>query len=262
MILSRPAPPGALGITPSFPMRQLLSPLVFSALLAVPAFAAPATKLNVLLVTGGHAFPKESFLQVFQENPAISFTHREHTKGTADVYDRKDLGGYDVVVLYDMPRVITEAQKAGFLALLERGAGLVVTHHALCSFQAWPEYERIIGGRYFEKPKPGTVSEFPPSGYQHDEEVPVVVSGKPHPVTAGVANFTIHDEIYWGYRVGADVTPLLTTTHPKSGNPLAWYRTQGKSRVVYLLLGHDEVAYAHPGYRRLLANAILWTGRR
>ena len=30
------------------------------------------------------------------------------------------------------------------------GIGLVVLHHALVSYQHWPEYERIIGGRYPE----------------------------------------------------------------------------------------------------------------
>ena len=262
MNLSRPWPNLALPIAVATSMIRFLSLLLLAGLVTGQAPAAETAKLKVLVVTGGHGFPQQPFLQVFQDNPAIGFTHAEHTKGTADVYNRTDLASYAVVVLYDMPRGITEAQKASFLALLDRGAGLVVTHHALCSFPAWPEYERIIGGRYVEKPKPGAAPGGTPSGYQHDEEVPVVVGGKRHPITAGLSNFTIHDEIYWNFRVGTDVTPLLTTTHPKSGNPLAWCRTERKSRVVYLLLGHDEVAYANPNYRRLLANAIQWAGRQ
>jgi hypothetical protein len=218
-------------------------------------------KLNVLVVIGGHGFQKEPFLQVFKDNPEITFIHAEHTKGTADAYDRADLFSFDVVVLYDMPRDITDAQKAKFRALFDRGIGLVVTHHALVSYQRWPDYERIIGGRYPETgPKSGVVT--PQVGYEHDVDLPVVVAARKHPVTAGVPDFTIHDEIYWGFRVGADVTPLLTTTHPKSGKPLAWCRTEGKSRLVYLMLGHDGAAYANPNYRRLLANAIRWTSRR
>jgi type 1 glutamine amidotransferase len=243
-------------------MKRLLLSLVVAGLMAVQLPAAELAQLKVLVVTGGHGFPKEPFLQVFKDNPAITFTHAEHSKGTADVYDRADLAGYDVVLLYDMPRTLTAAQKSAFLALLDRGTGLVVTHHALASYQGWPDYERIIGGRYIEKPAKGVEPTDTPSGFQHDEDVPVVVGAKRHPVAAGLANFTIHDEIYWGYRVGADVTPLLTTTHPKSGNPLAWVRTERKSRVVYLLLGHDAAAYANPNYRRLIANAIQWTARR
>ncbi len=57
-------------------------------------------------------------------------------------------------------------------------------------------------------------------------------------------------------RVSADVTALLTTSHPKSSNPIGWARAEGKSRVVYLQLGHGPSAYADPNYRRLLGNAL------
>jgi type 1 glutamine amidotransferase len=77
-------------------------------------------------------------------------------------------------------------------------------------------------------------------------------------VTAGINGFTIRDEIYWGFRVGRDVTPVLTTTHPKSGKPLAWTRTEGKSRVVVIQPGHGPPAFASPEYRRLLAQSIRW----
>jgi type 1 glutamine amidotransferase len=242
-------------------MNRILLSLLVAGLIGTAAFAAESARLKVLVVTGGHGFQKEPFLQVFKDNPEIFFTHAEHTKGTSDVYDRPDLPSYDVVVLYDMPKDITDAQKAKMRTLFDRGAGFVVTHHALASYQGWADWERIIGGRYPETgPKPGTVT--PQVGYEHDVEVPVVITAKNHPVTAGVRDFTIHDEIYWGFRVGADATPLMKTTHPKSGNPLAWCRTEGKSRVVYLQLGHDGKAFVNPGYRRLLANAIRWTGRR
>ena len=66
-----------------------------------------------------------------------------------------------MLVLYDMVRHITEKQKAALLTQLDRGVGLVVLHHALVSYPEWPEYERIIGGRYTEPDpdKPGTVTE-------------------------------------------------------------------------------------------------------
>ncbi len=65
-------------------------------------------------------------------------------------------------------------------------------------------------------------------------------------------------QIYWGFRVGGDVTPLLTTTHPKSGKPLGWARTEGKSRIVYLQLGHDHLAYENANFRRLIAQSVRW----
>jgi type 1 glutamine amidotransferase len=244
-------------------------PRMWLFLILLAAGTGPATglsaepdKIRVLLLTGGHDYEREPYLQVYRDNPDITLTHLEHAKGTADAWDRADLTACDVVVLYDMPRSITPAQQARFMELFARGTGLVVTHHALVSYQGWPEYERIIGGRWIEKPEKGGDPAVKPSGYRHDVDIPVGVADKAHPVTAGLRDFTIHDEIYWDFRVGADVTPLLTTTHPDSGNPLAWVRTEGKSRVAYLLLGHGPSAYGDANYRRLLANAIRWAARR
>jgi type 1 glutamine amidotransferase len=160
-----------------------------------------------------------------------------------------------------MVQNITEAQKARFLSLFDHGVGLVVTHHALVSYQAWPEFERIVGGTYPEsQDKKGKVST--ELGYQHDVEVPVVIVARNHPITAGLKDFTITDEIYWGFRTTKDATPLITTTQPKSGKPLAWYRTEKNSRVVYLQLGHGPTAYNNENYRKLLAQSIRWSARR
>ncbi|MFO1513841.1 MAG: ThuA domain-containing protein [Verrucomicrobiota bacterium] len=246
-------------------MRVLL--LLCASLLGLAATSsAPAAegggKIKVLVVTGGHGFEQKPFYKMFSDNAAIEFTAAEHSKTNASVYDRDDLLTYNVVVLYDMAQNITDAQKAKFIALFDEGIGLVVLHHALGSYQAWPEYESIIGGRYQEPvpSEPGTVTET--VGWQHDVDFPVVIVTTNHPVTAGLKDFPIHDEIYWGFRVGNDVTRLITTTHPKSGKPLGWAHTQGKSRVVYLQLGHGKEAYENENYRRLVAQSIQWTARR
>ncbi|HMJ90955.1 MAG TPA: ThuA domain-containing protein, partial [Candidatus Acidoferrum sp.] len=212
----------------------------------------------VLLVTGGHGYATNEFLEVFQKNAAIDFTHAVHAKTSSTAYDREDLLSYDCILLYDMVQNITDAQKARLLATLDRGIGLVVTHHALVSYQAWPEFEKIVGGTYPESQnnKGKVTAEL---GYEHDVEMPIVIVAKDHPITVGLRNFTITDEIYWGFRVSPDVTTLVTTTHPKSGKPIAWAHNYRQSRVVYLQLGHGPSAYENENYRKLLAQCIRWT---
>ncbi|MEI8038936.1 MAG: ThuA domain-containing protein [Verrucomicrobiota bacterium] len=229
---------------------------------AVSAQTIPALeKTNVLVITGGHGFEREPFFKVFSENSALACTFAEHAKAGATAWERDDLTRFSTVVLYDMTATITDAQKAKILSLFERGIGLVVLHHSLCSFQGWPDYERIIGGCYPVPPKDQSqVTD--KIGYAHGVEVPVVIADPSHPITAGLKDFTIHDEIYWGFRVGTDVHPLLTTTLPKSGNPLMWTRAEGKSRVVFLQLGHDHFAYENPNFRQLVARSISWTAVR
>ena len=229
-------------------------------LLSCCAVFGAEKKINVLLVTGGHGFETNQFFRVFEENPEITFTKVTQVK-TSTAYDRDDLLSYDCIVLYDMVQNITAAQKAKFLSLLDKGVGLVVTHHAIVSYQSWPEFERIIGGTYPEpQDKRGKVT--PELGYQHDVDVPVVIVAKDHPITAGLKDFTINDEIYWGFRTTPDAKPLITTTQAKSGKPLAWYRTEKNSRVVYLQLGHGPSAYNDPNYRKLLAQSIRWTAKQ
>jgi len=241
-----------------------MNPRLILALLAaflVPLFAADAPKTKVLLITGGHGFDREQFLKVFNDNPNIQLTHAEHAKGTASAWDRPDIYDYDAIVLYDMPQEITDAEKKKFVGLFEKGIGLLVLHHALVSYQHWPEYERIIGGRYPEEDgKGGVVTD--KVGYQHDVGHTIRILAKDHPVTAGVSDFHIHDEIYWGFRTGSDVTPLITTDDKKSGKPLGWTRQEGKSRIVYLQLGHGPEAYMNPNYRKLVAQSIEFVRRK
>ncbi len=221
---------------------------------AAPPQANP--KIKVL-----HDFDKVSFFKLFTDNPDIAVTFASHEGTNTSVFERDDLLSYDVVALYDIRRAITEQQKKGFLSLFDKGVGLVVLHHAIVSYQHWPDYEKIIGGKYPEEDgKYGVVT--PQVGYQHDVEIPVTVVARNHPVTTGVQDFSIHDEIYWGYTVRPDVTPLISTTHPKSAKPLGWCRTEGKSRVVYLQLGHGPEAYANPYYQRLVANSIKWAANK
>lgn len=218
-------------------------------------------KLRVLLITGGHPFETQPFMDVFERNAAITLTSASHGKTGAGAWDRTDLDKFDVIVLYDMPLQITDAQKANLKSIFERGTGLVVLHHALVSYPDWPEYEQLIGGRY-PKPPEGEPQVTSKVGYQHNIEIPIQIADTAHPITTGLKDFMIRDEIYWGFRVGADVHPLLKTTHPKSGSTLMWTRTQGASRVVYLQSGHGSTAYSNETYRTLVERSIAWVAKK
>jgi len=47
-----------------------------------------------------------------------------------------------------------------------------------------------------------------------------------------------------------------------SGKPLGWAPAFGKSRVVYLQLGHGPESFDDANYRTLLRQNIRWTARR
>ncbi len=249
------------------PCILLLAAIAFAAA-ALPAKAAE--KIRVLLVTGGHAFEKPQFFRLFEDNAEIVFTAVEHP-------DAKDAAGkpdpfevaiepdavqaFDVLVLYDMWQKISDSGKTNLIALLRQGKGLVSLHHSIANYQTWAEWENIIGGRYYLADKVVNGIQKKRCLWKHDVDVPVKIAAE-HPVTAGLSDFTIHDETYKGYDVSPGVQVLLTTDEPTSNKELAWAKTYEKARVVYLQLGHDHRAYEDANFRRLVAHAIRWTAGR
>jgi type 1 glutamine amidotransferase len=231
--------------------------LLLGLLLAHDGGAAPARKLKVLVVTGGHGFQAPPFFKMFDDDRGIEYTAAKQDKA-AEAYDRPDLYQYDVVVLYDSPSEITEPQKARLRGLFERGIGLVVLHHALLSYQKWPEYERYAGAKYLlDDEKVGDKVVTPESTYQPTAEIPARIVGR-HPVTDGLGDFTLRDELYHRLRLQPDITPLVTC----AGEPLVWTRSQGRSRVVATVLGHGRGSYEDPHFLRLLAQSLRWAARR
>ena len=201
----------------------------------------------ILIVTGGHDFEREVFFQMFDEMPGIDY--QEFIQPEANLlYDSTLMEKFDVLLFYDMAQEIDDTQKTAFIRLLEQGKGMVFLHHSLASYQAWPEFEKIIGGRYTE----GL------STYKHDVEVPVNIVSRDHPITMGVDDFIILDEVYGNFNVLPGVQTILKTSHPESGEVIGWTNLYGKSRIVYLQLGHDHHAYENPNYRRLVRQAMDW----
>lgn len=205
---------------------------------------------RILIITGGHDFEREAFFDMFNDMPDTEYTELFHPEAN-QVYDSSLLDQIDVLLFYDMVQEIGDLEKAAFIKLLEKGKGVVFLHHSLVSYQEWDEFENIIGGRYILSDQEG-------STYQHDVDMPVQIASKDHPITLGLKDFVIHDEVYGNFKVQPDVEPLLLTTHPESGELIGWTNSYGNSRIVYLQLGHDHHAYENPNFRLLLKQAIQW----
>jgi len=218
-------------------------------------------KIRVLIATGGHDFDREGFFAMWDAFPAIAYREVEQRKGW-EAMTPANLEACDVLVLYDMLQGITDAQKAAFEAFLKRGGGLVALHHCIASHQEWPDYERIIGAKYFLKPEVRDGKTLPKSTYKHGVVLPVHIADRKHPITRGMSDFEIHDETYGLFLVDPKVHVLLTADHPDSGKNICWTRREGKARVVYLQLGHDNNAYANPNYRKIVVRAVAWAAGR
>jgi hypothetical protein len=165
---------------------------------------------------------------------------------------------FDVIVRYDMTPGFTPAQEKAFVALLQRGIGLVALHHNLGAHPKWSEYTKIIGGKYCYAVYQDGDKKFGPSAYEHDNDLQITVADREHPITRGLADFAIHDEVYNHCYVAPDVHVLLTTNHAKNDPKIAWVHQYGKSRVFYFQLGHDWQTWKNPAYPEILTRGIRW----
>lgn len=144
---------------------------------------------------------------------------------------------------------LSASARAGLLAFVHGGGGLLAMHGAPICFDDWPEWGELIGGRWVW----GT-SSHPPL----DDPIEVTVHVDAHPVVAGSADFSILDEAYGFLHRSPDVRGLLYAHHGGAGHPLAWALHRGAGRVVYDALGHHPASYEPEEHRRIVRRAALW----
>lgn len=180
--------------------------------------------------------------------------------------------------------------QANLKQLLTNGdKGFVIFHHALSSWvHTWPPgvngtnaYVEMMGGAAdwgadLQNLRGRT---YPRSGYRQGTEQRFTVTDRTHPVMAGVDDFSLVDEPYQCAIFEDSIQPLLRTSfqpttdkfayapnganvgagHPPGSNVAAWVKTAENTPLVYIQPGHDNNAWSHPAYQRMMLNAIRWT---
>lgn len=253
-------------------------------------------RLDVLSVTKGHKYDRTAFGAMLDALPGMECTQVEHPAAQVH-FSPAEAAKWDAFLMYDMPGYVFKADhthpdlvdppdsfRSDFSQLVEAGHGFVFVHHALAAWPTWPEYGRVMGGRFhFVR-----TDDQADSGYRHAVTQNVSPVGT-HPVLAGLENgFSITDELYLNEVYDDAITPLLTTDaeltdetlwstwnavlgrrdtndgweHPKGSRVVAWVRDHPRSRIIYIQLGDSADAFSNPAYRRLLANALAWVSRR
>jgi len=231
--------------------RLLVSVVLTGSVLAAvgSAQAGEAKKMKVLVVAGGHPFPAKPFRAVFEAYKDMECTFVDEKVG-GEAFDDITNWPYDAIVLYNYQKKPSEKRWENFLKLLDKGVGLVILHHAIYGYRPWPEFQKIVGVTSWL------------SGAKDDVHYKIHVEDAKHPITRGVADFEITDEVYAGHGLDPKVHVLLTTDEPSNMKAIAWVHTYRKSRVCYFQLGHDAKAYVNNGFIDVLGQAIRWTAGR
>ena len=240
-------------------MKNRFFPFTLACSFVLLFLAEPFTlqKIRVLVITGGHGFEHAPFYDVFNALQNITYDTVAQPQAN-ELIASPDVNKYDVLVFYDMVDSILPAQQQAYINLLNKGKAMIFLHHSLVSYQNWPEFIKIVGGQYHTSPVVVNGDTLR-ANYEHDVTIPVKVEDKQHPVTSGINDFEILDEVYGGVEILPTVKPLLSTTQPKSMHYVAWINHYGNSDVLYIQLGHGPAAYSNPNYRKLIQQAIEWS---
>lgn len=221
---------------------------------AIPSRAQPKTDAaRLLVVTGGHGY-STAFYTLFEGYNDIVWTH---AASQTEAFKPAMKDRFDVVLLYDMAETIGEKEQASLRAFVEAGKGVVSTHHAIVDYTSWPWwYEEVVGGKYFVN----AVGSHPKSSYKDDVEMLATpVKGMTnHPVIRGLGPLPVVDEAYKGMWRSPAIKPLMEVDHPLNDKPVVYLGPHPLGRVIYIQLGHGESTMRHPGYRKLVRNAVLW----
>ena len=235
--------------------KKILSAFLIIITIIVFSCGRANEKIKALVITGGHAYDTAQFVDVFRSIENIDFDTMSQPAANSFIA-AGGAGKYDVLVFYDMWQQVSPAEREAYRKLWEEGKGMVFLHHSLVSYKDWDEFGDAIGGRY-RLPEDVTDT-LQASGYRHDITLNVRVLDPTHPVTAGLADFTTVDEGYSNIEIKPSVHYLLETDHPDCSQYMGWANKYRNSRIVYLMQGHDAVAYENGSFKKLVSNAITW----
>jgi type 1 glutamine amidotransferase len=192
--------------------------------------------------------------------------------GGMDFPSAEQLDATDVLVMFAAEAgTISPEQRESLVRFLKRGGGLVCLHDAVCGKDPqW--FKTVIGGawehghsRWYE----GQLS-----FYYMDTQ---------HPITSGVSNFELDDELYYELHMMPEARVLAATYTPNrpgrgsgggSSNsarskpsvydiqPQMWVYEKDNYRAFVSLLGHNYKTFELPHVRAVLLRGIAWAGKR
>jgi type 1 glutamine amidotransferase len=174
------------------------------------------------------------------------------------VEPRPETAENDVYLLYTSGGAFATEQQQALAEAVRAGKGLVGVHGANIMGARGDDVDpadrplfTLLGNRYLSHG---------PGHHEGRQTIEIVAD---HPVTAGLTDFTLHDEHYEFAFADDDVT-VLAQRHRADGAviPVVYAREVGAGRVVYLALGHDMRSWGEPPVRTLVMQALRWASGR
>jgi len=226
----------------------------------VGALRAEETRIRVLIFSGQNNHDWRT------TTPQLKSLLEHHGRLAVDVTEHPEQCDAAMLAQYDLllsnwntfgAAPVTNwpvATRNAFLDFVRNGKGFVSVHAGSSSFYDWPEYQQLVGGSW----RIGQTGHGPP------HEFTVTLSDTNHPVTRGLTNFVMNDELWHrpGLQTNVQILATARSADAKGGSgtdePVAFTTRFGQGRCFNLLLGHDAKAMVSPGFAALLNQGVEW----
>ncbi len=193
-------------------------------------------------------------LHAFRQMGERTGAFRVEADHEMSAFTAENLARFDAVLFLSTTQLAfaDESARAALLGFVRGGKGLIGIHAASDNFPKWPEGQGLIGGVFHSHP------------WLWNQTAAVKLDEPAHPLNEafGGQGFWIREEIYqivgpYG-RDRQRVLMSIDTTRPENERPadqivrtdgdfpIGWLKTEGKGRVFYSSLGHNEDVYWTP----------------
>ncbi len=214
--------------------------------------------IKVLLLSGSnnHDWKKTTPLlsDILNRNPEITAI----VCNEIDTLDIRDFNMYDVVVSNwnDFPErncPLGEKIKDGLVQFVSEGGGIVYIHAASAACTNWEGYQHMAGASWGTKTRHGKI-----------DSMQVNIDDKNHPITKGIEEFWIVDELWVEIEKKAAFKVLAKAYSKQENNgrnqmePVLIYQHYGKGKSVYNILGHDVRAMKNTSWQELFLRSVKW----
>ena len=181
-----------------------------------------------------------------------------------DITNQPDTLSYHIFTKYDAVvsnwnswpendlRWTAEAEN-GLLKFVEEGGGLVFFHASTSALYNWPEFKKISTGAWGDSTWHGKKS-----------PVQVIINNQEHPITNGLSDFYIFDELWINAEqndsfqiLGSAINDEALVKGYKS-QPAIFVLKYGKGKIFHTLLGHDVRAMRNSGFQTLMLRGAEW----
>jgi type 1 glutamine amidotransferase len=218
---------------------------------------------KVFLLSGGQRQHHGYRDQAFYLAEALENTGRFEVTIAEDaaVLETPAIRKYDLLIVAadrrDPEFKFTKSQQEAIFDYVRSGHGYVSVHGADNAAADWlPEWRDMLGGVFSHVGQP--------DGKVRKGSYTVKIVDTASPITRGLEDFPLKDELYYQVQMQPDVHPLVTIDYNGVAWPVAWTRTFGKGRVFHTVLGHRDFGpgkddpLRDPNLSRLIIQAVDW----